>query len=239
MNILQHVNVESIYPLNSADKQLMPKRMAWATPDTRYAIQKLAQRVKNAGGNLRLSDLFRSYADQKAANLKQPKLSPPPGRSNHEAGRAFDIDLDAINMSLEQFWKLASGFGVTPIIASPDRRANEAWHFECLGSHITLRKLGARYVAMSGILDLGLPVDEFPGEKRRAAHMQCMLHRINQDPGAIDGIIGPKTNAALAKATEGYEDYPIDPYYLLQGLCFDWFPNEFGWIDTTNFVRLA
>jgi hypothetical protein len=66
-------------------------------------------------------------------------FSPLPGGSLHEAGRAFDLDLEALLkdeiITLEDFWGIARHRGLVPIIASPDPGKSEAWHFECRGSH--------------------------------------------------------------------------------------------------------
>ena len=58
-----------------------------------------------------------------------------PGGSMYEPGRAIDVDLKRLNMSLADFWQITKKMGVVPIIAEPDPKASKAWHFECRGSH--------------------------------------------------------------------------------------------------------
>src|SRR6185295_7452452 len=66
---------------------------------------------------------------------KKSAFSPAPGGSMHESGRAFDIDLASTKVNLSTFWEIARGAGVVPIIAKPDPKLSECWHFECRGSH--------------------------------------------------------------------------------------------------------
>ena len=53
----------------------------------------------------------------------------------HEAGRAIDLDLNSIGVSLKQFWEITAKHGFTPTIDKPDTRISESWHFDCRGSH--------------------------------------------------------------------------------------------------------
>lgn len=187
--------------------------MAYCTPDTKTALLALEQDVKNVGGILRLSDLFRSYDMQYQAHLdyvsgKKSAMSPAPGGSLHEAGRAFDIDLGELNMPLAQFWKLAAKRGVVPIIPKPDSSKSEAWHFECRGSHAKVyadyvnRKNGNfkpyKAMAVSAILAIGQSVDDLRG-KNDGARIQSALIRLGENVGNIDGDIGPKTRGVLVK----------------------------------------
>lgn len=192
----------------------LPAHLAWATPDTAAALSLLATDVAAAGGALRLSDLFRSRAMQAAAHadyLRGAKAaySPPPGGSLHEAGRACDIDLAAIGMPLPRFWTLAAARGFTPIVATPDSRLAEAWHFERRGSHALVHEHYAKGLAAnmepdaataaSAILAIGVHVDRF-GAMQSAAAAQSTLIRLGHDIGAIDGEVGPRTRAGLAAA---------------------------------------
>jgi D-alanyl-D-alanine dipeptidase len=132
---LEDIKIKSIYP--SGD---LPKNMARCTPDMLNALQGAAADVKTAGGELILSDLYRSYDMQLHAHLdyvtgKKKAFSPPPGGSMHEAGRAFDLDLSSLKMKLSDFWKIAAKHQLQPIIDTPSAGALEAWHFDCRGSH--------------------------------------------------------------------------------------------------------
>ncbi len=155
----------------------------------------------------------RSYDMQLQANLdyasgKKKAFSPPPGGSMHESGRAFDVDLKGLKMSLADFWQIAKKWGIVPIIAEPDPKASEAWHFECRGSHqivydyykaakgINFAKPAAA-MAASAIVAAELKHDLFKG-KEEAAYIQSGLIRLGQEIGNIDGEIGPKTNGVLS-----------------------------------------
>lgn len=204
--------VMSVYEVNR-QRVLLPERMARSTPDMKKAMYGIRAEVEAAGGKFVLSDLFRSYDMQLQAHLdftsgKKKAFSPPPGSSMHEAGRAFDVDLKGLKMSLAEFWELAQKSGVVPIIAQPDPKASEAWHFECRGSHQLVHdyyKAGkgtnfskpAAAMAASAIIAAGLVHDRFKN-KEEAAYIQSGLIRVGQEIGNIDGEIGPKTNGVLS-----------------------------------------
>ena len=129
----------SIYEING-QRVLMPERMARLTPDMKKARYGIRADAEAAGGKFALSYLFRSYDMQLQAHLdfssgKKRAFSPPPGGSLPESGRAFDVDLKGLNMPLANFWQIAQRIGGLPIIAEPNPKASEAWHFECRGSH--------------------------------------------------------------------------------------------------------
>ena len=91
---LVKATVLSIYKV-SGHRVLMPERMARATPDLKRAMYAIRDALRARGGDLVLSDLFRSYDMQLQAHLdftsgKKSAFSPAPGGSMHESGRAFD-----------------------------------------------------------------------------------------------------------------------------------------------------
>jgi len=211
---LLDISFLSIYTKNGTRVPL-PSRMARCTPDTYNALMRLKAKLEQAGGKLYLSDLFRSYDMQFQAHLdwktgKKKAFSPPPGGSLHEAGRSFDLDLSALKVSLAKFWELAAAEGVSPIIAKPDTKISEAWHFDCRGSHALVyqyykdgfgKNFDKPYAAMaaSAILAIGQHVDYF-GDKQSEAAIQAGLIRLGYKLGGIDGNIGEKTNKALSEA---------------------------------------
>jgi hypothetical protein len=206
------ITIPSIYKVNGVPVNL-PTRMAKCTPDTRIAIEGIAKDLAAKGGRLVLSDLFRSYDMQLQAHNdwltgRKSAYSPPPGGSMHEAGRGMDIDLSAIKIPLADFWKIAAKWGFLPIISQAISSQDEAWHFDCGGSHRVVYKYyqdgkGTNmkpYTAMaaSGILAIGVRVDQFKTKQKDAA-IQAGLIRLGHVIGNIDGAIGPKTRAALTK----------------------------------------
>src|ERR1035437_10275393 len=113
------INIASIY------QGPLPHRLAQCTPDTKLAIEAVARDLAGMGFGIRLSDLFRSHDMQAQSHAdfvegRKKAFSPPPGGSLHEAGRAMDIDLGSIGVSLPKFWEIAKAHGFSPIIDTPD-----------------------------------------------------------------------------------------------------------------------
>jgi hypothetical protein len=203
--------VMSIYKVNGAPVP-MPERMARATPDLKKGLYGVREALKPFGGRLVLSDLFRSYDMQLQAHLdftsgKKSAFSPAPGGSMHESGRAFDVDLSAIAVSLDAFWELAKPWGIVPIIATPNPKTSECWHFERRGSHQLVHdhyaagKAGnfakpAAAMAASAIISVGLQHDKFKGTASQA-YVQSALIRLGHDIGNMDGEIGPRSRTTL------------------------------------------
>jgi hypothetical protein len=233
---LEDIQIKSIY---GGD---LPKRMAHCTPDMLNAVRLVATDVKAAGGELILSDMYRSYDMQLQAHLdyvtgKKSAYSPPPRGSMHEAGRAFDLDLSALKMKLSDFWKIAEKRDLRPIIDTPSEGENEAWHFDCRGSHglvydyYAARKgdnFASPYTAMaaSAIVSTGVKVDAL-GDEPTAGFIQSGLIRLGQTIGDLDGRMGPKTRAALQvlklDPNAGNFDLAAAIEKLLQGA----FPDEY------------
>lgn len=191
----------------------LPKRLAHCSPDMFAAILATKTNIKALSADLVLSDLFRSYEMQLQAHLdytsgKKTAYSPPPGGSMHEAGRAFDLDLDMIKkLTLPKFWPIAAAHGLSPIISSPNPKLSESWHFDCRGSHDLVHKyytakkgdnFKSAYTAMaaSGIVSIGQKVDAL-GSDPRTGYVQSGLIRLGQNIGDLDGGIGPKSRLGL------------------------------------------
>lgn len=234
------VNVISIYEI-AGHRSSLPKRMAKCAPDMKLAIFNLSKALTARGGEFVLSDLFRSYDMQFQAHLdftsgKKKSFSPAPGGSMHEAGRAFDVDIDALKISLSAFWKISASFGVVPINAKPDAGASEAWHFECRGSHQLVydyyksgfgTNFDAPYKAMaaSAISAVGIPVDKFKG-KALGASIQSALIRLGKKIGNMDGDVGPKSKAALS-SLKLIDLAPDEQFASLKALLQKQFPDEY------------
>jgi D-alanyl-D-alanine dipeptidase len=215
------LEIMSIYRNSSGVRVNLPKRLALPTPDTHDAILAIRTEVQARGGDLVLSDLFRSHDMQLQAALdfetgKKPGFSPRPVGSMHEAGRAFDLsfaDLKLKKIPLPDFWVIAAQFGMFPILKRPDKSDpdfnTEAHHFDCPGSHkivfdyyATKKATGFipyKAMAMSGVMALGIVVDEFKDRQKEAA-LQFGLIRLGFVPGPVDGFIGKKTRGALEQA---------------------------------------
>ncbi len=211
------LEIMSIYRNSAGQRVFLPKRLALPTPDTHSAILAILAEVQARGGDLVLSDLFRTHDMQLQAALdfetgKKSAFSPRPVGSMHEAGRAFDLslaDLKLKKIPLQDFWEIAAQFGVFPIIDQPISSKDEAWHFDCPGSHQVVRDYYAakkatgfvpyKAMAMSAVMALGIGVDEFKDRQKEAA-LQFDLIRLGFVPGPVDGFIGVKTRGALEDA---------------------------------------
>jgi hypothetical protein len=222
------IQIISIYKNKLGDLMPLPERMAKCTPDTFNAIFDIAKDVAAKGGKLVLSDLFRSYEMQAQSHNdyisgKKKAFSPAPGGSFHEAGRAFDLDLSAIKISLADFWKIAKKYNVVPIIDKPNKGTSEAWHFECRASHqivndYYLQGKGTnlkpyKAATASAILTIGERVDLF-GTNQKQAMIQCNLIRLGKTLGNIDGNIGKKTQTALEEIDITYSSSEISSILL-------------------------
>ncbi|MEN6605289.1 MAG: D-alanyl-D-alanine carboxypeptidase family protein [Bryobacteraceae bacterium] len=226
------VKVASIY-----NRAPLPARMAKAAPDMAAALDKVVEDLRSLGHDLRLSNMFRSYemqwqAHQDFAAKKKKAYSPPPGGSMHEGGRAIDIDLSSIGVSLKQFWEIAQARGFMPIIDKPEPSRSEAWHFDCRGSHqavydyVRKGKAGAAMppytqMAASAIASIGVQLDAV--HDQNIAYLQSSLIRLGFDPGRIDGVLGARTQGALKDAGIDGDD----PAGKLSALLEKKFPLEF------------
>lgn len=237
---LVDVTIMSVYFTNN-QRMPLPKRMARATPDMNASLQKVSAALEARGGHLYLSDLFRSYEMQLQSHLdwktgKKQAFSPAPGGSLHEAGRALDLDLDNLGVSLKDFWPIGQEHGLFPIISAPTAGVSESWHFDCRGSHDIVyqyykngkgNNFSKPYVAMaaSAILAIGVQVDKF-GSKQKEAAVQSALIRLGHDLGNMDGGIGNRTKQALTAAGVPLAD-PATMLTALEAQLAAKFPAEF------------
>lgn len=237
---LQSIDIISIYT-RQGQRILLPEPLCQCTPDMYTALRGIGRDLKQVGGELVLSDMFRTYEMQLQAHLdyvtgKKPAYSPPPGGSLHEAGRAFDLSLEDIRIPLKKFWEIAANWGVVPIISQPKPSMEEAWHFERRGSHSLVYdyyKNGKannfspyRAMAISCILAIGVSVDDF-GAQQDAAYLQSCLIRLGAELGNIDGQIGMRTRAALEALQIGGNDL-ADWINQAEDRLQQLFPDEFS-----------
>lgn len=195
------------------------------TPDAAAALLVLHRAVLDAGGDFRVTDCYRATSEQAAARARYERWiaagSPSTksaafdaqtmkaafvakaGRSNHNAGRAVDLDVGALRFphvaadrQLDTLWEIARPIGWRPIIKAPTEGASESWHFDYLGPWALVQaRLGYEQAAIAAVLDLG-DVSAFPSDGARR-RIQSTLHRAGFDVGDIDGITGVRTEAAI------------------------------------------
>ena len=218
-----HPEILSYYKTRKGDRApLHTLRGGKLTPDAAEALYKLHLGVKEAGGELLVSDCYRSPEVQGKARKKyenwvaagKPKRSSDeydkatmkgafvsrPGRSNHNAGRAVDVahmlaapDDVPRKEKLDWLWDIAIPIGWRPIIKSPREGQSEAWHFDFMGPWSIVRdRLDYGQTAMAGVLDSGGGKGLYARPWER--WVQAQIHRVGAvDIGDIDGHLGKMT----------------------------------------------
>lgn len=200
--------------------------------DVADALLLLWEGVAAAGGELRVTELNRPVEVQAAARAKylrwvndgKPRphnpaihknaFVSPPGYSWHQAARAIDVHLKALNFKdipydkwLDRLWEIAIPLGWTPIIKSPNEGQTEAWHFNYFGPFQRVNDLqGDKEGAQAAALDIG--VDAYDRVKAHALQAQ-VWRTYRGDIGKLDGYIGSKTKEALVELgfDESERDY--------------------------------
>lgn len=154
------------------------------TADMAAALAKAETRITVDGGDLRLSDLWRSIPMQALARKKyetwdlagKPKPGTPafnpntmkaafvalPGHGFHNAGRGMDVDhLRAApatvpySKKLDWLWDRLIPLGFTPAIKTADEGAKESWHFDFMGEwRPVYQRLGYEQAALAACLDV-------------------------------------------------------------------------------------
>lgn len=184
------------------------------TPDMAEALQKLAKAVKDEDGEFYITDLYRDWKIQQQGyddyvSGKRKVFMAPPGKSFHNAGRAVDVSIHELNFKgakpaqwLKILWDIAIPMGFRPIIAKPDMKASEAWHFELPGRdwEKAYEKVSNSEVAKCCVLDIGKWNPNEKPEVVKKMFLQSQLIRLGYyEIGEVDGVIGNKTIAVLKK----------------------------------------
>jgi len=217
---------ESILSYYERDGERIP---LWAlrggqmTPDAAAALLALSKSCAENGGQLLISDCFRSVEFQAKTRKKYENwlaagkpsrrsaeydkktmkgaFVSRPGRSFHNCGRAVDIahmlaapDDVPKDQKLDWLWDVAKPLGWAPIIKDPREGQSEAWHFDWRGPwQPVYERLGYAQTAMCGVLDLGLGEDVYARAWQR--WVQAQIHRGGHDIGDVDGYWGKLTEA--------------------------------------------
>lgn len=210
---------EQLVPLASLGKA------GWAAPWMVGGLQRLNAAVREAGGDLRVTECHRDILVQRQARSKydtwvsagKPRPGTAtfnsktmkaafvaiPGRSGHNAGISIDIHVGmlrfpgvASNRQLDRLWELAQPIGWEPVIRQPDEGASESWHFDFWGELLPAKaRVGYEQAALCGAILVGH--GDLSGYD---AELQAALVRAGFDIGKIDGIAGPKTRGAAMQA---------------------------------------
>jgi hypothetical protein len=139
-----------------------------------------------------------------------------PGRSNHQAGRAVDLaTLNAFphepaSRQVDLLWETGAPFGFSPIIAMPDEKKSERWHFDCWNDWVGVhQRLGYETACLCAALDVGQA-----GEWQSSVRLvQALLLRAGFDIGEPDGVRGQRTRAGLRRAL-GADYESVYPYFM-------------------------
>jgi len=198
---LVNITIPSIYKVKGKRVDLPPplNKLVEGAANTLYWME---QDVLGAGGNLYLSDAFRTYDMQLQAHLdytngKKKSYSPPPGNSFHEAGRAIDIDVGNLGITLAKFWEIAKNHGWNPIIERPSSGIRECWHFDFYEyCSIIKNRYGYKTAAKFAIVDIGIKDDEIPN---LILLIQGHLFIQSYYSGELDSICGSQTQKAISQ----------------------------------------
>lgn len=213
--MLKTFTIESIYKNRSGQRVNLPIGMSLLVDTGADSLLKLKADVESMGGNLYLSDGYRSKTQQEKAHndyitKKKKAFSPPAGYSYHEAGRAIDIDLEAIHMPLSVFWTKAKKYGWMPVIPQPISNQSEAWHFEYreYWNLLTSYSIGKRCAVLEAYLFLDIPITEKDGHTL----FQGLMYLLGFYKGAIDGSWGPLSKEAYIKAVDSVGSAALKPF---------------------------
>jgi hypothetical protein len=162
------------------------------------ALLALDRAVFDAGGRLYVIQLRRSHADQQEA-YDSGRSPVKPGLSTHQSGHGADLQWPGITDA--RFVEIARGLGWSSVTDDPPH-----WEYR----HLWARLFGARgpgEMAMAMCLDQGQ--GGYGNDEARA--LQAQIWRVYEPGcGAIDGIIGEQTRAALRalglREDAGYRD---------------------------------
>ena len=143
---LSHVTISSIYDtpsrlLSSSMARLMNRTFEDPHGETITVLEsfyRIVRSVKSRGGKVIVSDMFRTHEAQEVAHERKPKLVAPPGRSQHEAGLAFDIWIGGLALSYEVFAALVHAHGWETGAAW---KKSEPWHIQLPYARLGFRSL--------------------------------------------------------------------------------------------------
>lgn len=179
---------ESIYTSRTGSRG-MPARLAWMHPDAADAFDSIKDRVI-------VSDMLRS-AESSLEAVESKKGALPPGYSRHNYGLAIDIDVSnsmrkgglKSKRELDEYMA-AHGFFCH---RTDHLRDFEEWHYNWLGVGALV---GGRLSSDEGEAQ----VLRMYGHALAPSDAECQvaLAKLGMYKGEIDGILGPRSRAAIA-----------------------------------------
>jgi len=218
---MELIEVSALIPSSYKAKSGLPIMLATLaggrlTPDAAWGLEQLYRAIAPESP-FTVTDCYRDPETQRKARIRylrwvsagKPAVGTPawndktmkadfvaePGQSFHNAGRAIDFSIGALKVPLARVWEIAIPLGWSPVIEKPDTTASEAWHLDFMGPWAPVKqRLGYTQAAIAACLDIGY------GHNGSTTEMfiQAQLQRLGHDIGKIDGILGKKTQAAIA-----------------------------------------
>lgn len=182
------------------------------TADTLEALRKLEERTSTLKGRLEISGRSAPQMTWKEVQKKPGPTGLPPQLSAVSTGREVYLRLrlseeDSVTQrqhELAMLWGVAIPLGFVPFSRYPvPGICDEVFHF--LGPWTVLmdNMLGAGRgeegwpgFCCAAQMEVGMWEGSHPTERKIQAH----LHRIGFNAGAVDGLVGPRTQAALRAA---------------------------------------
>jgi hypothetical protein len=157
------------------------------------------------GGLLVVSDVFRT-AESSLAAVKAGRGAQPPGYSAHNFGLAIDIDVDT---SLHRIPGLTSKIGLDGYMEAhgwfchrrDHQLGHESWHYTFLGEGA---EVSHKVATLAGYTEARIV--EVYGSQLAPDDRECqaLLAKLGLYHGAIDGDIGPQSNAAIGVFQRGW-----------------------------------
>jgi hypothetical protein len=187
-------------PLGDAYKGQLPARMLFLAPDAAASLC----RLESASGGLVYTDMFRS-AESSLAAFKNRRGALRPGFSPHNFGLAVDLalgELRAGGLRFDVLEKLMADFGWFCHRRDGNGIGHEAWHFNFLGPE---PRQFLAYAEEKRPQTWSLPVEKHIQArhgrwlKMDITEAQAALAGLGLQPGRADGVLGPRTRAAVAE----------------------------------------
>jgi len=131
-------------------------------------------------------------------------------RSMREAGRRIRVHFSSpgffdLQHGVDFAWSILVPLRFTPLQRYPDASSPFSTAFDFLGPwSVVNERLLARGLGTSAWVSTCVAaqcdVGSFTGDNLLARQLQSQLHRTGQNPGKVDGIVGPRTQAAMQQA---------------------------------------
>lgn len=161
------------------------------TADVAEALRLLEAKASERGWRVRYTAPERPSGHQPLSLLKA-------GREVH---LRFEKDAEGPQAALNAAWGCAVPLGFTPKLRHPLVEPGcEVFHYfgPWQGIYGKLLAEGRGHLAFPSVCAAAqVDVGEWAGDKEEARFVQAQLHRLDRNPGPIDGVVGQRTAAAI------------------------------------------